>query len=220
MRTGPRGSGPDPRVPMRQLIISSLALLLPFSTLAQPGPEEIDALLAGTAGRERLGILVELATAHREGDATRAIGFGEEALELLRSHPDRVRQLEVLNSLAYAHIIQGNYQPALVLELARIGRVVNESVEVPYRSAVSPDDLRSLRPAEPGNRRNGCRSGVGQAHHRGARRARLGRVGGRGAGLDILLHLARENGLAGARRDLRRHNRDDRSRANVGWQGA
>ncbi len=109
---------------MKRWILAALVLPLPTWTEAQSSPEEIDPLLAGTAGVERLERLVTLTTTHRRDHAARAVGLGEEALELLRSHPDRARQLEVLNSLSYAHVILGNYDPALELgsraeELAR-----------------------------------------------------------------------------------------------------
>ena len=100
---------------MKHSIFSALALLASFSTLAQSGSEEIEALLAGTAGRERLEVLAELTTANRDENAARAVEWGEEALDLLRSHPDRARQLEVLSSLSYAHIILGDYPAALDL---------------------------------------------------------------------------------------------------------
>ena len=105
-------------------LIYALAFLPAFAAQAQGGPEEIEAALAGAVGQERLEMLETLVTAYREENAARSVELGQEALELLRAHPDRARQLEILNSLAYAHVILGNHASALELgsrarELAR-----------------------------------------------------------------------------------------------------
>ena len=113
------------------LLLLAVVALLPALRPAradQPGLDRLEAQLDDAAGRERLELLVELTTAYREERAERAVARGTEALELLRSIPDRAREVEALNSLAHAHIVLGNYQLSLQLALRaeRLARVAND----------------------------------------------------------------------------------------------
>ena len=102
--------------PILAVVATTLwALHASIPLAAQTDASRLEARLATASGRERLELLVALATAHREESSARAVELGEEALELLRTHPDRKRQLEVLNALAYAQIVLGAYEPALQL---------------------------------------------------------------------------------------------------------
>ena len=98
-------------------ICFSIAMLLSGLLEAQEqeddDPQRLAARLPIATQNERLGLLTKLTTAHRDKDPAKAIAFGTEALELLRSIPDEGRELEIQNSLASAHILQREWQAAL-----------------------------------------------------------------------------------------------------------
>ncbi|MCK5059037.1 MAG: tetratricopeptide repeat protein, partial [Candidatus Aminicenantes bacterium] len=83
-----------------------------FSLVLFPGGEnnQPESRLTGATGNERLNILVELTKTFSEKDRTKAMSYGKEALELMRSIPDSKNLPEHLNRLfkiAYRH---GDYK--------------------------------------------------------------------------------------------------------------
>ncbi len=110
-------------------------VLVPALALAQQSSEELEAALATATGQERLDVLVKLTTVYREDDkSARSVELGQEALELLRSYPDRRWRLKVLNSLSRAHILLGEYETArrLSSQAGELARRLNDKSELAY----------------------------------------------------------------------------------------
>ncbi len=94
-------------------ILLALGVLLPQVLLAQPAPEELETLLAGAAGQERLEILAELGTALLEEDPKKALTFAEEAVELARELDDPPASVAALYRVGRAHEHLGDLGSAL-----------------------------------------------------------------------------------------------------------
>ncbi len=113
---------------------------------------------------------------------------------------DRARLLEAVRHLLANAVQYLGDAPAPQIEVGCTEQGVGNGLLRPrqrrrHRSEVPRQGLRTLRAPRPGRiGRDGDRPGAGQAHRRGPRRADLGRVGGAGSGLDVLLYAARHQG--------------------------
>jgi len=94
------------------LLIYGAALCTPV--VAQPQADDLRARLDGTEGIERIRILATLVDALRTTDAFAAVEYGEEGLALLLDSPNAMLEADILNEMAWAHRVLGNYPEALV----------------------------------------------------------------------------------------------------------
>lgn len=80
-----------------------------ISCLAREG-KEIESHLTGTIGKERVEILSELINAYQDIEPKSVLGYGKEALKLLRTFPDRKLEIAVLNHMSTASILLGDFR--------------------------------------------------------------------------------------------------------------
>ena len=111
------------------LLVVVLAGTAPAAARAQT-PE---AALEGLSGAERARALADLTLRNRDQDATAALGYGREALELLATHPDPSLRADVLAEMAWAEMVRGEYGEATRLaalareEAVAAGHVAGEA---------------------------------------------------------------------------------------------
>ena len=74
---------------------------------AETSPEKLKAQLANTQGKERLSILAQLTRTIRYENPRQAIAWGQEALQLLETFPDKKIQASILNDLSNAYRFLG-----------------------------------------------------------------------------------------------------------------
>ena len=129
---------------MKNFYFVVFALACAWPLLAQPDAEQLEERLAVAEGQERLEPLVELTTLYHAENAPRAILLGTEALDLLTAYPDVERQLEILNRLASAHIVEGDYRLALRLE-SRAEQLARESNNRPQLALAFRNRGRAYR---------------------------------------------------------------------------
>jgi PAS domain S-box-containing protein len=90
-------------------------LLFPSLVLfSQTNPEEIEARLANTKGKEKINLLVDLTSdyAERRENPQKAIEHGKQALELLKTFPNEKTRAVVLNNMSIAYNDLGKQQSA------------------------------------------------------------------------------------------------------------
>lgn len=89
-----------------------LAGISPFLISNTNPAGETDARLQGSAGKERIEILVQLTEAYLDKAPKKALAYGREALALLHSFPDPKRQVTLLNYISKANASLGEFQAA------------------------------------------------------------------------------------------------------------
>lgn len=109
-------------------------ILIPHLLLAQSDPYQLERRLSGATGRQQLEILAQLTTEHRHDEPGKAITFGERALDLLPSMPDRELELEVASSLLHAYVRSKRYEDALRsgARAQRLAQVENDKSKLAY----------------------------------------------------------------------------------------
>jgi PAS domain S-box-containing protein len=91
----------------------ALVVLLPSLWLfSQESPEQIEAQLANTEGKERINLLVKLTGAYNKKDPQKALDYGKQALELLDTFPDEKTRAAALNSISNAYMYMGEQETA------------------------------------------------------------------------------------------------------------
>jgi signal transduction histidine kinase/Tfp pilus assembly protein PilF len=81
-----------------------------MSLFAETDAKELESRLPGSTGKERIEILVELTEVHLTNVPKKALEYGQEALELLRSFPDARQQMTILNLVSTANSLLGEFQ--------------------------------------------------------------------------------------------------------------
>ncbi len=96
----------------------------------KPDPEALKKKLQRADGLDRVKILADLSVALRETDRRKAIEFGEQGLELLKTTGDKKLESIILNELCWAYQCVGEYQKALEYGLGNleITEVTNDEI--------------------------------------------------------------------------------------------
>jgi len=92
-----------------------LLVIISFSLFSQTQakPEEIESRLARTEGKEKIPLLADLAKAYQLNDPKKSLKCSRQALELLKTFPDKKSEADILNSMCGAHFQLGEYQIAM-----------------------------------------------------------------------------------------------------------
>jgi PAS domain S-box-containing protein len=94
-------------------LVLSLGLFLAFLVVRVLYPvidgKEIESRLTGSVGKERLEILSKLLNTYRDIEPKKALDYGKEALQLLRTYPDGGLEMAVLNNMSTAGIWLGDF---------------------------------------------------------------------------------------------------------------
>jgi PAS domain S-box-containing protein len=92
----------------RYLCWYALVMILLSGLLAQTNTEELETRLSKVKGKERIAVLAELTRDLRFELPQKALKYGEEALELLKTFPDKKTQASILISMGGAARYLGN----------------------------------------------------------------------------------------------------------------
>lgn len=91
-----------------------ICLLWALPLAAQESPStELEARLPELEGAARARAHAELTKAHRSDDPSTAITHGNAAMELFPAHPDPELEAATLNHMAWAYMIQDDYDRAI-----------------------------------------------------------------------------------------------------------
>jgi signal transduction histidine kinase len=94
-----------------RILIGFAILICIFTSLfAETDVKELESRLPGSTGKERIEILVELTEVYLTNDPKKALEYGQEALELLRSFPDEKQQMTILNLISTANSLLGEFR--------------------------------------------------------------------------------------------------------------
>jgi len=94
-------------------VVVVAVLLGPAHAQLQQDSESLAAELETATGKRRIEVLHALARAGRREDPRQAITYWSEALELISKHPDPKLEVDVLNRMAWAHIVLGELDRAI-----------------------------------------------------------------------------------------------------------
>ena len=99
----------------RPLWLAGICTALCFAqgAAAQGRTAEIEAQLAGTSGLDRARVLARLVDAYKFDKPNQSIGYGREALELLRQHPDSAVLVNTLSELGWAYMQLSRFDDAV-----------------------------------------------------------------------------------------------------------
>lgn len=92
----------------------------------------IENRLTGAVGKDRVEILSELVNVYQDIEPKKALEYGKEALQLLRTFPDGKLEMAVLNNMSTASIKLGQYREArqLLERALEIARAINTKNEI------------------------------------------------------------------------------------------
>jgi len=80
------------------------------SLFAETTAKELESRLPASNGKERIELLVELTGVYLTNEPKKALEYGQEALELLRSFPDAKTQMIILNLISNANSLLGKFK--------------------------------------------------------------------------------------------------------------
>ena len=87
-------------------------VLLPMFLDSDTDPKKLEARLEGSTGKKRVEILIRLTEAYRRSASKKAVQYGEEALELLRTDSYKVNRAALLHNISYAALRLGECETA------------------------------------------------------------------------------------------------------------
>ncbi|MGD2089415.1 MAG: tetratricopeptide repeat protein [Candidatus Aminicenantes bacterium] len=127
----------------RYLRCCALLLLLPSLLLfSQTNPERIEAQLAKTEGKEKINLLVDLLNAYKRKNPQKALEYGKQALELLKTFPDEKTRAAALNSISNVYKNLGKQKSAKVYALKSL--TITEKIDDKPGAAAARDSLGEI----------------------------------------------------------------------------
>ena len=76
---------------------------------------ELETRLSASQNEDKIPILAELVWQYRNNRYEQAFYYGSQGLELLKSFPDKLLEVKILHSMAWAHMRAGNYDQSIKL---------------------------------------------------------------------------------------------------------
>ncbi len=110
-----------------------LLVLIPAPRLfSQENPGKIEAQLANTHGKERINLLIELTRTYYRKNPQKALEYGKQALELLKTFPDEKTHAAALNSISNVYMYLGEQETAKkhALDSLTIAEKINDKTGV------------------------------------------------------------------------------------------
>jgi signal transduction histidine kinase len=98
---------------VRNLVGFALLMGLFISLLGENDGRYLETRLTGSTEKERIEILVELTEVYLKNVPQKALKYGLEALELLKSFPDKKQHIKILNLISNANSQLGKFQGAM-----------------------------------------------------------------------------------------------------------
>ncbi|MFC2140672.1 tetratricopeptide repeat protein [Acidobacteriota bacterium] len=98
---------------MKKPLIYFVLLVLLFPSLfSQTHPEKLEAQLSKTKGKEKINLLLKLTSAYNRKNAEKALEYGKQALELLKTFPNEKTHAAALNSISNVYMFLGEQETA------------------------------------------------------------------------------------------------------------
>lgn len=97
----------------KYLRLCAVMVLLPALWLfSQENPEDIETQLANTKGKEKINLLVKLTNDYNKKNPQKALEYGTQALELLKTLPDEKTHVAALNNMSTVYMFLGEQETA------------------------------------------------------------------------------------------------------------